>query len=245
MSEIDYSIYYRRWHAETPEYFAAQAKSYKHFLGDTLSGVPKDAHVLDYGCGTGLLSFYLNQAFDHVQSVDSSPQQIAIAKRMGINGEVVPIESLEEWVAGHLECFDVIFLFDVLEHVPVDQQITFLRNISTTLKIGGQLLIKVPNANSLLATRWRYNDWTHTSSFTEASLDFVCLNAGLDQPEYLPDDSSTRPRLVWLPRPSLLRYYLRQLLRSLWKLYLYSELGGQIKQITVGYNLFARTKRVR
>lgn len=245
MPEIDYSIQYRRWNADTPEFFSAHAEYYKNFLGNTLSDIPKDAQILDYGCGTGLLSFYLKREFNQVLSVDSSPQQIAVAKRMGIDAEIVPIEAFEDWVTSNLGRFDVIFLFDVLEHIPATQQIAFLRSITATLKIGGQLLLKVPNANSLLAARWRYIDWTHTSSFTEASLDFVCLNAGLDQPEYLPDDSSTRPRLVWLPRPSLLRYYLRQLLRSLWKLYLYSELGGQIKQITVGYNLFARTKRVR
>lgn len=245
MSEIDYSIQYRRWNADTPEYFAAQAKSYKNFLSDIVTRLPKDAQVLDYGCGYGLLSFYLKQEFHHVLSVDSSPQQIAVAKRMGLNAEVVAIEELEDWVANHLERFDVIFLFDVLEHVPASQQISFLRSLSSTLKFDGQLLVKVPNANSLLAARWRYIDWTHTSSFTEASLDFVCLNAGLAQPEYLTDDSSIRPRLLWLPRPSLVRYYLRVLLRSLWKLYLFSELGGQVKQITVGYNLFARSRRVR
>ncbi len=245
MSEIDYTIQYRRWHADTPEYFAVQAKSFKNFLGDIVSGLPKDAEILDYGCGYGLLSFYLKQEFHNVLSVDSSPQQIAVAKSMGLNAQVVTVEAFEEWVTSHSECFDVIFLFDVLEHIQASQQISFLRSLSSTLKIGGQLLVKVPNANSLLAARWRYVDWTHTSSFTEVSLDFVCLNAGLSEPEYLTDDSSVRPRLVWLPRPSLVRYYLRQLLRSLWKLYLFSELGSQIKKITVGYNLFARSKRLR
>ena len=103
------------------------------------------------------------------------------------------------------------------------------------------MFLKVPNANSLLASRWRYIDWTHTSSFTEASLDFVCLNAGFTNITYLPDDSSGRPRRPWLPQPGLARYHLRGLFRSLWKLYLISELGSaQAKPISVGYNLFAK-----
>lgn len=245
MSEIDYTIQYRRWNESTPEFFAAQVPFFKKLLGDIVSSLPKDAQVLDYGCGYGLLSFYLKQEFQHVLSVDASPQQIAVAQGMGLNAEVVTIEAFEGWAASNVDRFDAIFLFDVLEHVPVNKQIAFLQTLSTTLKLGGQFLVKVPNANSLMAARWRYIDWTHTSSFTEASLDFVCLNAGLAQPEYLPDDSSMRPRLRWLPRPSLARYYLRVLLRSLWKLYLFAELGAQVKQITVGYNLFARTTRLR
>jgi SAM-dependent methyltransferase len=245
MSEIDYTIYYRRWHATSREHFARQALSYEKLVGGIVSGLPKDSQILDYGCGYGLLSFYLSQKFPNVLSIDADPNQIAVAQGMGLNASVLAIEAFDEWVAGNSDRFDVIFLFDVLEHVPAKAQISFLRGLCSTLKHGGLLLVKVPNANSLLAARWRYNDWTHTSSFTEASLDFVVLNAGFSQPEYLTDDSSLPPRLPWLPRPSLARYYLRGLLRSLWRLYLFAELGDQVKEITVGYNLFAKVTRVR
>jgi hypothetical protein len=39
----------------------------------------------------------------------------------------------------------------------------------------------VPNANSIVSSRWRYNDYTHFTSFTEHSLYFVLKNAGLDE----------------------------------------------------------------
>jgi cyclopropane fatty-acyl-phospholipid synthase-like methyltransferase len=245
MSKFDYTINYRRWHENTPEYFAAQAPMFRKLLGDIVSRFPKDAQLLDYGCGYGLLSYFLKQEFQNVLSVDSSPQQIAVAKSMGLDAQIVATEAFESWAASNAGSFDAIFLFDVLEHIPVNLQIAFLLTLSSTLKLGGQILVKVPNANSLMAARWRYIDWTHTSSFTEASLDFVCLSAGLTQPEYLTDDSSLRPRLRWFPRPSVARYYLRVLLRSLWKLYLYAELGSQTKKITVGYNLLARASRLR
>ena len=38
-------------------------------------------------------------------------------------------------------------------------------------------MLTVPNANSILASRWLYNDYTHYSSFTEHSLAFVLKNA--------------------------------------------------------------------
>jgi SAM-dependent methyltransferase len=245
MPDIDYTIHYRRWHATTREHFAQQALLYKNLVGEIVSGLPKDSQILDYGCGSGLLSFYLSQEFSNVVSIDADPHQITVAKGMGLNANVLAVEAFDEWVAENSDHFDVIFLFDVLEHVPVNSQISFLRGLCSTLKHGGQIVVKVPNATSLLAARWRYIDWTHTSSFTEASLDFILLNAGLSQPEYLTDDSSLRPRMPWLPRPSLARYYLRGLLRSMWRLYLFAELGDQVKGITVGYNLFAKATRVR
>ena len=240
MSEFDYSLHYARWHENSPEYFEQQAHAFDSWLSPSLEGLPADSRILDYGCGFGLLSYYLRKRFDCVASVDSSAEQIAIAKSRGLNAAVVAIEEFESWTTAHCRCFDVIFLFDVLEHIPVGGQIKFLSLLRSTLSEKGCIFLKVPNANSMLASRWRYIDWTHTCSFTEASLDFVCLNAGLDNITYLPDDSSARPRLPWLLRPGLIRYHLRNLFRWLWKLYLFTELGEQAKTISVGYNLFAR-----
>ena len=39
----------------------------------------------------------------------------------------------------------------------------------------------MPNANSIVSSRWRYNDYTQFTSFTEHSLYFVLKNAGLDE----------------------------------------------------------------
>ena len=42
----------------------------------------------------------------------------------------------------------------------------------------GKVILTVPNANSPLAARWRYIDFTHHCSFTEHSLNFVLGSAG-------------------------------------------------------------------
>ena len=65
----------------------------------------------------------------------------------------------------------------MLEHVPVAAQIELLRTIRGALRPGGRLILTVPNANSPLASRWRYIDFTHHVSFTEHSLSFVLRNA--------------------------------------------------------------------
>ena len=238
-SEIDYSLHYRRWNSTSPQFYDQQSSFFSRFLSDELSRFSRNSKVLDYGCGYGLLTYYLVGKFDDVIGVDASKQQIEVGLTHNLPLLHLPIDHFSLWCNDNKSCFDLIFLFDVLEHIKPDEQILFMRTLVLLLKPGGSIYIKVPNANSLLASRWRYIDWTHLSSFTEASLDFVCINSNLINPKYLPDDSSLLPRFLWIPRPSILRVYLKLILRQLWKIYLWSELGKQIKEISVGYNLFA------
>ncbi len=51
---------------------------------------------------------------------------------------------------GKLKEMDVIFLIDVLHHVPKDQQENFLKNLSMTLKPGARIVLKDINAASPL-----------------------------------------------------------------------------------------------
>jgi hypothetical protein len=93
-----------------------------------------------------------------------------------------------------------VLLLDVLEHVPVPQQIAFLRAIHGSLVKGGQLIVQVPNANSMLAARWRYNDFTHHSSFTEHSLYFVLKVSGFAEARAEAVKSIIRPSLRFWKR---------------------------------------------
>lgn len=242
--DFDYSIHYKRYHQGTLQELEHNSVMYERWIGPLMRQHAQSEVVLDYGCGFGSLTYFLQKYFISVKGIDASLQQIEVAKNNNLPVEFLSIADFTNWCNKNTNTFDIIFLFDVLEHIPANQQITFTRQLIKTLKQNGTIYIKVPNANSLLANRWRYIDWTHHSSFTESSLDFVCLNAGLANIEYFNDDSSVIPRLPWLPRWSLRGFYLRQLIRFLWKLYLRAELGREAISIKVGINLFARAKKV-
>lgn len=241
--EIDYSIHYRRWHNESEEHFARVARQTQVWLGPAIAHLPADARVLDYGCGFGLLTSFLLQRFPHAKGVDASLQQVEVARSRKLPVDHVSVADFPGWASQHQNAFDVIFLMDVLEHVPPAEQIAFLRTLVATLRPGGQIFIKVPNASSLLASRWRYIDWTHLASFTEASLEFVCQHAGLGDFVALDDDSSPPARLPWLPRWGLRRHYLKQLVRWLWRQYLRSEIGTDERNVRLGLNLMIRATR--
>jgi 2-polyprenyl-3-methyl-5-hydroxy-6-metoxy-1,4-benzoquinol methylase len=179
MNQYDYSIYYRNWHDESREHHAAMSRYMAGQIAPHLQ-LPKSASILDVGCGFGFALGGLRLlGYTNIRGVDQSAEQAAACERAGF--DVEHTDDTIDWLSTHRELFDGIVLFDVLEHVPVPLQIDFLRAIHRALKPGGQLLLTVPNANSILAARWRYNDYTHYSSFTEYSLAFVLKNAEFAQ----------------------------------------------------------------
>lgn len=242
-AEIDYSVYYRRWHVDTDEHFDLVARGLERWLGPKIAHLPADARVLDYGCGFGLLTHYLARRFPRVEGVDASRQQVEVARRRGLPVSHVTVERFADWATRHADAYDVVFLFDVLEHVPPSEQMQFMQQLVATLRPGGEIYIKVPNANSPLAARWRYNDWTHHASFTECSLEFVCVHAGLVRVEPLDDETSVRARWPWIPRWSLRRYYVKHAVRWLWRQYLRSEIGADERHVRLGLNLLVRARR--
>ena len=241
--KYDYSIQYRRWQSGSGKELNQSLRTYDRWIGHLIKEHPPVSAVLDYGCGFGTLVYYLQTRFHNVYGVDASEEQIAVAAANGLPVCFLPVTEFLSWCNERKDVFDIIFLFDVLEHIPVTEQIRFMRHLTGTLRRNGTIYIKVPNANSLLASRWRYIDWTHWSSFTECSLDFVCLNSGLDRIEYMDDESSMTPRYWWVPRWSLRHFYMKWLFRTIWKTYLRAELGSQATAIKVGYNLFARARK--
>ena len=195
--KIDYTRYYKHWHDGSYEQSIKTSKSYYRDF-DYLR-LPKKAKILDLGCGMG--SFLIaakDLGYLDTQGIDSSPQQIEIAKNHGLPGDYV--ENSHLWLFERPSTFDAIFLYDVLEHIPVESQIQFISDIHSSLKTGGVLFLRTPNANSSFASRYRWGDWTHHCAFTEHSLDFVLYNGGFTEIEIREDYFGKHP--LWVPRPS-------------------------------------------
>ena len=139
--------------------------------------------------------------------------------------------------------YDVITMLDVLEHVPVERQIPCLRAVLAALRPEGRIILQVPNANAIGASRWRYIDFTHFSSFTEHSVSFVLANAGFSRITVpVPPDPRPSWRL-WRREarnhffPLLRRWVVRQAWRQVCK----AEygIGADIKKMPLDLNLMA------
>lgn len=242
----DYSFYYSQFHDESDEHANKMADSVASYLIKHASLDRKDT-ALDIGCGMGFAMIALKQiGFQKVVGIDLDSSQIASARRKGLDVELV--DDSEKWLRNCNQEFDTILLMDVLEHVPVGNQINLLQAVFSRLDTGGELLLQVPNANSPAASRWRYNDFTHHSSFTEYSLDYVLRNAGFTDIRIL--------NLIHIRRPSF-RFWKRDVRRNfssilkqwgaqvLWRFILAGDLNSQdVAKLPLGVNLQAIATKV-
>jgi len=148
---------------------------------------------------------------------------------------------MQAWCAANDGGFDLAMAFDVLEHVPVDAQLSFLRAVKKTLKPHKRFICQVPNANSILSSRFRWGDWTHYSSFTENSIDFVLFSAGFDSIKVF---ETPDPRPSRLFSSAIVWWIARRLFRVFRRLQFASELSLSVaRKMPVSPNLIATADR--
>ncbi len=238
--EVDYSIYYSKWHNDTDECYRNNSIWYQCLLRPVLNNTPETANILDVGCGTGLLVNMLKDAgFSNVRGIDTSLHQIATATRRGLPCEAVKDEYIFCLADSEPASHDLIFLMDVLEHIPVPEQMRFVDALFRILKNGGRLVVCVPNANSSFGMRWRYSDWTHHTAFTEDSLEFVALNRGFVRIEFLPFEYGMPLQFPYFHQLSFWTRVLRTFVRSYRRLEAIGELGRQGMKIPLSLNIMA------
>ena len=218
MSE-NYTLHYKRFHPDTVEHKNSMVHCLSSVLAPLISK-SADHKALDIGCGFGFAMLALKAlGINDVKGVDVSQAQVEEARRRGLNAEFV--QDTESYLNNSVKKYTIVLLMDVLEHVPVNQQISMLKSINGSLEKGGRLILTVPNANSPLGARRRYIDFTHYSAFTEHSLHYVLENAGYNSINILPTQIEKRPPLkIWNQnkRKALRRWIVRwcwlQVLRS-------------------------------
>ncbi|GAP95138.1 class I SAM-dependent methyltransferase [Leptolyngbya sp. NIES-2104] len=239
-SEYDYSLYYRHWHDESDRYAEQMAAAHCYQLQPLIQASQTDP-AIDIGCGMGFAILALQKlGFTSVTGIDTDTQQIKACKKRGLAVEQVSntIAYLDQFP----NRFGLVLMLDVLEHIPVKQQIAVIRSIHASLKPGGQLILQVPNANSLMGVRTRYMDFTHCSTFTEHSLRFVLLNSGFSQVDIGDAHPAKRPSLrLWkqIARQRMIQFLHRSIVRALWRQVLTAEFGESAKQIPIDINLRA------
>jgi SAM-dependent methyltransferase len=121
-------------------WFVGRRAIIEQILKRRLHPVAGRRRVLDAGCGSGGNLPMLRQ-FGDVTGVEPSPIAVAAArKRCGETVRVLEGPIPEGLPAG--EQFDLIGLFDVLEHI--EASVEALRSLRPHLAPGGQLMVTVP-----------------------------------------------------------------------------------------------------
>ena len=162
---------------------------------------------MDIGCGDGKFLFFLQKnGYTGIEGIELSSQQAEEARKH-IKCPVYVIDDTCAFLLEHPSTYQMITLNDVLEHVPKQEVVSFLRAVFEALQPGGNAVINVPQVSGFTSIFCRYNDFTHETLFTEMSLRQVLSLAGFSDMRFI--------REKW-PLKFTPRHLAYRLVRLLW-----------------------------
>ncbi len=131
--------------------------------------------VLEAGCMFGYLLQELKSEYK-VRGIDIGRDAVTYCKEQGLNVDDI---SIENFISGSLEKFDIIVISHVLEHLLHPDEV--LLQLHKLLNPGGMIYILVPNYNSVTAKVFgRYWGWwqvpVHINHFNKKSLTALAEN---------------------------------------------------------------------
>ena len=187
---INYKLQYKNWHDESEESKNRDIEIWKIFLKlHNLYPAHKNAKILELGCGMGRLMLTLKQAgFENIKGVDVDDSMVEAAKQEELDVEK---KDAVQFLRENNELFDTIYCLDVVEHISKDEQIELFKLLNSHLKPDGFIAIRVPNALSPTSGLFRYEDFTHVTSYTPVTVRFLCQNGGLDYVLTRPEGEET------------------------------------------------------
>jgi|TARA_Y100000310_G_scaffold316658_1_gene368632 2-polyprenyl-3-methyl-5-hydroxy-6-metoxy-1,4-benzoquinol methylase len=134
--------------------------------------------ILDVGCGSGEFLHAMHRAGWEVDGIDASE----VARREVSERYAVTLRSPEEWFAGSEEEYDVITFWHAFEHIPNPND--YLRQVTSSLRDDGTLVLGLPNWNSLDAEHYgaewaAYDVPRHITHFTRYTMETLLERHGL------------------------------------------------------------------
>jgi SAM-dependent methyltransferase len=147
-----------------------------------LQDLAPTAPILEIGCGAGgLLAYLERRGFSHATGIDISAEQVALAKRQGVQAIVA---DAFEFLADHEDHFQAIVAVDVLEHFTRDELLRLAPLLHAALQPGGRLLVQTANGAGLFPGQVMYGDLTHMTIFTPQSLSQLLHGVGFPELDF-------------------------------------------------------------
>ena len=132
--------------------------------------IPAPARIVDYGAGTGRLALPLARAGYQVTAVEPSAEMLSVLKsRAEACGLDITCQNCRMQDTFDAEPFDfATCVFTVISYLPDEEALTAsLTNAARSLKIGGRLLIDVPQRRLFRSNRWSEKDFDRKVDVTQ------------------------------------------------------------------------------
>jgi len=216
----------------TLEGLRPRAADLRKLIREYFPGEPT-VKILDLGCGHGALMHFAREVgYLNIEGVDHSPEQVAAAKRLGIDG-VREGDLVETLCSLPEESVDCVVTFDVIEHFSKSELLPFVDEVRRALREGGRWIIHTPNGESPFCGRMLYWDFTHEIAFTRESLTQLLLASDFSRVECHSDIIA----VTGVKR--LVRWVIWKCIRGMLRLWIAAETGDTARDAIFSQNLLA------
>lgn len=139
----------------------------------------KKAPVLEVGCGMGQNLYALRElGYQDVRGIDLSRECVELCQKQ--NFAVTQVERGSRFYQEHPHKFELVILYDLLEHLDLEEAVKLLQDVSRSLTESGKLFISTPNGDHPFQGHLRYADVTHRFLYNRRSLSQLLRSSGFE-----------------------------------------------------------------
>ena len=156
--------------------------------------------VAEVACGHGSFLHWLKgRGYTNVTGVDSSPEQIQLARQTGV---AVEQDDANGWLARQPKNhFASIIAIDLVEHLPKDDFMELLHLAQRALSAEGSLIMRLPNGDSPFVGMNLFNDITHVWTYTPNALNSLSQMHGFSGTQFADEGAGVLRDHRWLKAP--------------------------------------------
>jgi 2-polyprenyl-3-methyl-5-hydroxy-6-metoxy-1,4-benzoquinol methylase len=166
---------YESWKNWDLNSFGKMSKFEKAYFDNItkLLRLKESSKILEIGFGNGsFMSYAYGRKFNY-DGVEENENLVnfALEKNFSAFNSIDSIRNKSK--------YDLIALFDVIEHIPEDEIESFLKMLSIYLEDSGSIFMRFPNGSSPFGLDNQHSDITHCSIVTLSKLNYWCSNSNL------------------------------------------------------------------
>lgn len=141
------------------------------------AGTKKGDDILEIGFGEGLFLDWARESGFDITGVEINHDFFSLAKE---RGHTVYLGNTQEVLFNSNDRYNGIFLFDVLEHLTLEEITELFTFLKSILKTKGHILTRFPNGGSPFGRFLQHNDATHVTVLTGAKIQDIAQLSGLE-----------------------------------------------------------------
>lgn len=155
---------------QSPVNFKRKINYLKYNFGKDLNIIPKNSNVLEIGPGIGeFISLLNSNGIKNIVCVDNDKEVLNYLSANYKIKKTIHTNNLLS-IDTKLTKYKIIFMLQVLEHIPKDQYKKLIEMLYKHLEKNGKIIITIPNGTNFININEMYSDITHVTLFTPNSI---------------------------------------------------------------------------